>query len=153
MAEPAETLNNAIGAVRFDQIRHILPKLTPLLERVVTPDSGETIESVLADLLRANTLLWVINDFQAITVTRIENLPSERRLWNEWIVNGPVGEMDDWVEDWLYVQEQYALSQGCHSIEFAGRIGYWRKYGSRYGDKFKAKRIIYRCELPRGENE
>jgi len=115
----------------------------PLLQKVVKPATGYTIESVLHDLLTGQTMLWVIDDFKAVTITRVQERPTGRVLWNEWTAGS---DMDAWVADWLTVQEAFARHTQCDAIEFAGRNAYMRKYMPTF-NKFRAIRTIYRCEL------
>lgn len=138
-----DDVSTPITGVLAGQIQSVMHKLVPLLETVVLPETGYTLEVVLNDLLAQYTSLWVIGDFDAITITRIQDRPTGRVLWNEWLAGSG---MDDWVEDWLTVQEAYARHEGCVAIEFAGRNGYKRKYNPKF-DNFRAIRTIFRCEL------
>ena len=142
-AEILDEIATPISGVQRDQIGTVLHKLLPLLQSVVKPATGHTPESVIGELLTGELALWVIGDFDAITITRIQERPTGRVLWNEWLAGS---NMDDWVGDWLSVQEAYARSLDCTAIEFAGRNGYKRKYNPVF-DQFKAIRTIFRQEL------
>ena len=142
-AKILDDIDTPISGVLAHNIQPILHRVIPLLELVVKPATGYTIEAVINDLLTQQTALWVIGDFNAITITRIQDRPTGRVLWNEWMA----GEnMDDWVADWMTVQEAFARSLGCAAIEFAGRNGYKRKYNPTFNN-FRAIRTIFRCEL------
>lgn len=131
-----------ITPIQANKIIETLPAIEPMLRRVVKPDTGLTMESVISDLLSGATQLWVIGDFNALSITRIQDRYTERVLWNEWVV----GEnMDEWAESWMEVQEAYAKATNCHAIEFSGRIGY-RRYEKKFKD-FKPIRMLYRREL------
>ena len=139
---------NAISFVLPHQLRGVMQDLLPLLERVVRPETGYSIQGVLSDLANGNTLLWVINDWDAITITRLQLRDTGPVLWNEWLAGDPGVDMATWVGDWLDAQEEYARKLNCVAVEFAGRIGYKRKFRQYYKDRdFKAIRTIYRQEL------
>jgi len=126
-----------------EHLNQVLERIVPLLETVVKPDTGYTVDAVIYDLIMGETLLWIIGDFQALTITRIVDKPAERVLWNEWLAGK---DMESWVSEWLDVQEQYAKNAGCTAIEFNGRRGYMKKYSPLF-PKFKGMRTLYRCEL------
>lgn len=138
-----DELKTPISGVAPHQIQSIMHRLVPLLQNVVKPATGHTVEAVLHELLMGETLLWVIGDFKAITITRIQERPTGRVLWNEWLTGT---DMDSWVGDWLTVQDAFARHSKCEAIEFAGRNAYMRRYLPTF-NKFRAIRTIYRCEL------
>lgn len=131
-----------IGGVPTNAILDIIPRIAPLLRRVITKESGYTVESVLSELLSGETQLWVINDFETIHITRVQHRPLERVLWMEW----SAGEnMLSWVDAWVDFQEAIAKAHNCTSIEFQGRMGY-KRHEKLHGG-YKPLRILYRREL------
>lgn len=139
-----EGLDTHIWGVMADQLSHVVHRVLPLLERVVLPETGCTPYTVLDDIAQGRIALWVIDDFKAITCTQYqERAAGGRVLWNVWLAGD---DMDEWVADWLKVQEAFARQGGCTAIEFAGRKGYARKYMPHF-NQFKAIRTVYRQEL------
>ena len=139
-----EDIDTHIWGVMDWQVPMFAHRIYPLLEKVATPESGHTPESVMSDIAAGRLALWVIEDFKAITCTQFQNRDDGSLvLWNMWLAGE---DMDEWVEDWLRVQEAYARAAGCVAIEFAGRKGYARKYMPHF-DQFRAIRTVYRQEL------
>lgn len=138
-----DEISTPISGVMPDQLPAVWERVEPLFQRVVKPQTGATMESVVHELMHGYLSLWVIGDFQAITCTKILDRPAGRVLWNEWMAGD---NMDEWVSDWLKVQEAYARAHECTAIEFAGRIGYLKKYNPQF-QEFRAMRTIYRQEL------
>ena len=132
-----------IGRVREDKLLAVWPQVLPVVEKILTKHPGVTPNAILGDLLVGAFELWVIGDFQAISITRIVNKPREKMLFIEWLGGESI---DDWVEDWLKVAEAYAKAIGCDSVEFFGRIGY-RRYEKRFN--YKPVNTVYRKELTR----
>ena len=143
MSEAAQKQDGLpIGGVPADKILLVWPKVEPLLKRVVKPNTGYALPHVLTELQLGRMQLWVIGDFQAVVVTMIQDRPLHKVLWTQFIA----GEnMDEWLSDWVAVQEDYARSMGCVAVEFCGRKG-WGKV-QKHHPQFKHVWTIYRCEL------
>lgn len=139
----AESKYEGIFPIHVKQLAGIMPRLIPLLERVVKPETGHTVETVLSDLFGGFTLLWVMGDFEIITITRIQDRATERVLWNEWTVGD---NLNKWSKIWMETQETYARSVGCRAIEFHGRLGYKKRYEKHF-PTCKPIRTLYRQEL------
>lgn len=135
-------LADSVWLVLPDDLPLVFRKIEPMLKRVVKPDTGHTVEEVLQELALNYLRLWVIGDFNAIVITRIQHRPSERVLWVEWMVGA---KLDEWIADWIEIQAEYARVQGCTAVEFNGRRGY-KKYEPMFPN-FKAVRTLYRQEL------
>lgn len=132
----------AIGGVPADRILDVWHKVEPLLARVVKPQTGYALPHVLTELQLGNMQLWVIGDFQAIVVTMVQSRPLHKVLWVQFLA----GEnMDEWLPDWVQVQEAYARALDCEAVEFCGRKG-WGKI-QKHHQQFKHVWTIYRCEL------
>lgn len=112
-----------------------------MLERA-TRRTGFSTDSIAADLWARNSLLWVINDFEAVVVTKLVIRDKERVLWIDWIAGK---NMTDWIEDWEAVQNQHAIDVGCTAVEFQGRKG-WEKH-NKVHTAYKPILTIYRREL------
>lgn len=112
----------------------------PLLSKVANK-GGFTSDSILTDVQMGQAQLWNVKDL-AVIVTRITQRPLERVLWVEWLA----GErMDEWLEDWEKVQNDFAKSNGCTAVEFQGRKG-WHKFNKAYED-YRPLATIFRREL------
>lgn len=131
-----------MGGVPSDGVMNVWPGVEPLLQRVVTPDTGQTMQSVLTSLLMAKMQLWVIGNFQGVVVTEIQDRPSERILFTLYLA----GEnMKEWLDDWCDLQDEYARHNGCAAVEFNGRKG-WNKIGESRPE-WKSIRTVFRREF------
>ena len=135
-----------IGGVQSHQVMAVWDRVEPMLRRIVQPDTGHSIDSVLTGLQMAKMQLWVIGDFQGVVVTSIENRPSGQCIM---AINYIVGHhMDEWLDEWIELQESYAKAHNCVAIEFAGRRG-WKKALERWPE-YKTSHTVYRRELNDG---
>ncbi len=128
-AERQDSETTPIGGVPVEYLVGIWPKVVPILERVVLPDTGYTLDSVLTELQLARWQLWVIDDFKGAVVTQILDRPAERVLWVHYMAGD---DMLDWLEDWVTIQDEYAASVGCTSVEFLSPRKGWEKIQKRF---------------------
>lgn len=142
MNATAEQIGIQIGGVPAADIMKVWPGIERLLKRVVKPDTGYTIESVLTALQLAKMQLWVIGDFQGIVVTQIEDRPAQRVLFTLFIAGD---NMAEWIDNCGEVLADYARGNDCAAIEFSGRKG-WNKIGESKPE-WKAVRTVFRREL------
>lgn len=138
-----DQIENRIGGVPPEAVMRVWDKVEPLLARVVKPETGYSLESVLTALQMAQMQLWVVNDFQGVVVTRIELRPLHKVLWVQFIAGD---NLDDWLDDWVLVQEGYARHNGCAAIEFSGRKG-WNRFKSPHAKEYRAVLTTFRKEL------
>ena len=131
-----------IGGVPAHAIMLVWERVEPLLQRVVKPETGYSLDSVLTALQLSAMQLWIVNDFQAAIVTSIQERPLHRVLWVQFLAGDS---MDEWLSDWIAVQEEYAKHNGCAAIEFQGRRG-WNKVHEKHRD-YKPMLTIFRKEL------
>lgn len=132
------------------QIQYIPPNalldnmdgLKPLLETVITPVTGHSVETVLGDLFSGFQQIFVIGDFKAIFVTQVQNRPLENVLWVHWMCGD---DMPSWIHACIEAQEQIAAQCNCTAIEFNGRLGYKRM--ERFHGLYKPINTLYRREL------
>ena len=122
--EVLKELNTSIGGVPPGYIMTVWDRVEPLLKRVVKPETGYAMEHVLNELQMAKLQLWVIEDFLAVVVTCIQERPLHRVLWVQFMAGD---RMDEWLDDWITVQEEYARHNGCIAVEFSGRAGWHKK--------------------------
>lgn len=114
--------------------------IEPLLSKVANK-GGFTTDAILTDIQTGQAQLWNVDDL-AVLVTRIIQRPMEKIFWIEWLS----GErMDEWLERWEKVQNDFAMANGCTAVEFQGRKG-WHKYNEAYED-YKPLATIFRKEL------
>ena len=140
-----DELETPIGGVPAEQVMRVWQRVAPILKRALGPESGYTLESVLTELQLAQMQLWVVGDFQGVVVTQIKVLPTQKVLWVMFLA----GEhMDDWLADWIQVQEEYARFNGCAAVEFSGRKG-WNKIAQKHKG-YKPMWTIFRRELDHG---
>jgi len=137
-----DELDNAIGGVPAHLLMPVWPRTEALLKRVVKPETGYGLLDVLTNLQIGKWQLWIINDFQAAVITEIQNRPLHKVLWCQFIAGD---DFDQWLSDWERVQAEFARSNDCVAVEFAGRRG-WQKMQASYAD-YKPIRTIYRKEL------
>lgn len=142
-AKVLEEIDTHIWGILPEQIPQYAHRILPILQKVATPDTGCTPYTVLDDIAHSRLALWIIGDFKALACTEFQDRHTGRVLWTTWLAGE---DMDEWVGDWLRVQEAFARSTGCTAIEFAGRKGYARKYMPHF-NQFKATRTVYRQEL------
>lgn len=148
VANPQEIfdeIETPIGGVQPEQIMQVWHKIEPMLKRVVKPETGYTLDSVLYELQMAQLQAWIVGDFDGLVVTQIKTPPVAPVLWVQFFVGDS---MSDWIDDWRRVMEAYAKACGCVAIEFAGRKG-WNKIQESHPD-YKAKWTIFRRELDHG---
>jgi hypothetical protein len=86
--------------------------------------------------------LWVVNDFQGVIVTQIEDRPAQRILYTLFLAGD---NMSEWIDGWCEIQDEYARHNGCAAVEFNGRKG-WNKIGESKPE-WKAIRTVFRREL------
>lgn len=143
MTDAAEKIEGIpIGGVLSNQIMLVWDRVEPMLARIVRPETGYTLDTILTDLQLAKLQLWVIGDFQGVVITSVENRPAQRVLFINYIVGH---HMDEWLDDWIEIQETYAKANQCHAIEFSGRRG-WKKALQRWPE-YKTSHTVYRREL------
>ena len=140
--EQAPESENQIGGVAPEHLMPIWAKIEPILARVVKPETGHSLDSVRMSLLSSHAQLWVVNDFQGVIVTTIEDRPTQRVLFTPFLAGD---NMDEWLDDWIEVQDQYAQFHGCAAVEFSGRRG-WNKIGESRPE-WKPIRTIFRREF------
>ena len=129
MSEAAKKLpENVCGGVPADKIMQVWFKAEPLLKRVVTWETGHSLQSVLAKLQLGTMQLWIVNDFQAVIVTSINELPLYKVLWIQFTVGN---DMNEWMDDCAVVIEAYAKHNQCVAIELSGRRG-WEKIRKKF---------------------
>ena len=119
------SLNVAIGGVPAERIVDVWPRVAPLLERVLNEDaSGYTLQDVMWELHDGMSQLWVVEDFEAVFVTKILRRPQHCVAWC-WMAAGD--NAAHWIDDVMTLLEAWAKANGCQFAEFSGRKG-WAKY-------------------------
>lgn len=139
--DPSKNYISGVPATHISE--PVLERLVPMLEGALKDEHDCTIESVILDLFKGETQLWVVNDFEGVVLTRI--MPRARRkiLSIEWLV----GEnMKDWLEDWMPIQMGFAKDQGCGMIEF-GTPRSVKRTVKRLHPEFEPVYTVYRCKV------
>lgn len=137
-----DEIETPIGGVPSHAVMHVWDRVEPLLKRVVRPMTGFGILDVLNQLQLGNWQLWIIGDFQGAVVTNIDVRPLERILWVRFMAGD---HMNDWLDDWIRVQEEYARLNGCAAVEFSGRKG-WNRISESHRE-YKPVLTTFRREL------
>lgn len=130
-----------ISCVNWLDLREAWQKAEPLLAKAAKKMKYST-DSIAADLWNQNTLLWSINDFEAVAVTRLIIRDTERVMWIEWVAGKSMG---DWFADWERFQREHAKEMGCTAVEFQGRRA-WEKH-NKVHPEYKPIATIYRREV------
>jgi hypothetical protein len=138
----AEQLAPEMGGIPSTKVADVWLAVEPLLKRVVLPNTGHTLQSVMTALLLAKMQLWVIGSFKGVVVTEIQDRPAERVLFTLFIAGS---DMREWLDDWCDLQDEYARHNGCAAVEFNGRKG-WNKIGETRPE-WKPIRTVFRREF------
>lgn len=136
-----DDIDTPIGGVPPEHVIDVWERAEPVLARVVTPETGYSLETLLTELQMARMQLWVIGDFQAIVVTTIVPRPLHKILWLQFFVGD---KMDEWLGDWVKVQDEFARFNNCVAVEACGRVG-WDKAAKPFG--FERVFSVVRKEL------
>lgn len=123
-AEFLEQLETNISGVPSTGVLEVWDRVAPVLDRVVTPDTGYTLEQVMLEIHDQNAQLWIIEDFEAVVVTKVLIRPLHKALW-VWYVAGDNAAR--WMPDLMVLMEAFAGANDCDYVEFSGRKG-WAKY-------------------------
>ena len=135
---------NYISGVPREKITEtVVARLAPVLESALAERHDNTMESIVLDLFRGETQLWVVNDFQAVIITRIIQRPKYPVLSIDWLAGSG---LKDWAGDWSEMQTAFAKAHGCAKVEFATSRKCERIVGA-LGPGFKPEYVIYRQDL------
>lgn len=137
-----ENLDNAIGGVPPDMIMTVWDRCVPLLRRVVKPHTGHSLDTVLTALQMAQMQLWIVNDFQAVCVTQVQDRPLGPVMWGQFIAGDNVKE---WIDDWETVIAEFGRAHKCVAVEFSGRPG-WKAFQDKF-KRYKPQLVTYRRDL------
>lgn len=142
MGDAALELTTPIGGVPAEHVLEVWPRVEPILKRVVKPQTGYSLDNVLTELQLRRWQLWIVGNFDAAVITSIQVRPLHRVLWVQFMAGK---NMEDWLDDWIAVQEAYAKANACKAIEFAGRLG-WAKVQKKHSS-YRPILTTYRKEL------
>lgn len=131
-----------IAGIPSVSVMEIWRSVEPILSRVVTKETGETLGSVLTALQTAKKQLWIVGTFQGAVITEIQDRPSERVLFVVFIAGD---DMKSWMDDLAALLDEYAQANDCAAIEFNGRRG-WNKIGESRPE-WRAIRTVFRREF------
>ena len=123
--------------------REIISKVAPLLEKVVTEDADQTVETVLAEIYKGATQLWVVNDFEAILVTRIFTRGTKKILSVDLLAGD---NLMSWLDDWGETEDGFARQNKCVKVEFATKRDCGRLL-ARHRPGFEPEFIVYRRDV------
>ena len=139
--EPEKNYISGVPASHLSE--RIIGRIAPLLETAIQEEHDCTLESLIADLFTQDTQLWVVNDFEALLLTRIVNRPRRRILNIEWMVGK---NMKDWLDDWMPIQMKFAKDNGCERVEFGTQRSVERAVKQMHPE-FEPMYTIYRCKV------
>lgn len=146
MNDAAEQLDRIeMGGIPPTDVMRVWPCVEKLLARVVTRETGHTLQSVLTALQMARMQLWVIGQFQGVVVTEVQERPAEKVLFTLFLAGD---NMKEWLDDWCELQDDFAQANGCAAVEFNGRKG-WNKIGESRPE-WRSIRTVFRREFSDG---
>ena len=137
-----DDIETPIGGVPADKVMHVWNKCVPLLRRVVKPETGDDLNTLLMALQMARKQLWIIGDFQAVCVTQIQKRPLHNVMWCQLMAGDNVKE---WIDDWEKVLAEFGRANECVAVEFSGRPG-WKVFQDRFR-AYRPKLVTYRKEI------
>ena len=131
-----------IKLIHVNDIPHYLPQVTRMLRDYVKPSTGYDLPGVQEELLAGTMQAWVVNDFEAIAITAIQDRPVQKVLWAQFLIGQ---RMRDWLGDLGEILADYARHHSCKAVEFAGRKG-WSKINTQFPE-YHPQWIVFRREL------
>ena len=135
---------NYIEMVPQDKLcPEILKKIVPLLDKVIPADGDNTIETSLMELWQGDTQLWVINDFEALMVTRVFTRGVKKILSIDMMAGKNIRH---WIKDWIRVENSFAGDNECDRVEFA-TTRLCEKTVAHYNPAFRPEYTVYRRDL------
>ena len=139
--DPDRNYISMVPAGRFPE--EVLKKIVPLLDRVVAEEHDQTIETVLMDLFRGDSQIWVVNNFEAVLVTKIFTRGIKKILSIELMAGDNV---KGWREDWIDTETRFARANHCDRVEFATARN-CRRAVARLHPGFKPQYTVYRRDV------
>lgn len=123
----ADPENNVWRVHPYQAAQH-LERVTPVLQRALERDGAYEVGDVFIEMIQGFFQVWVINDYQAVAVTRIQVFPRFKSLQICWCAGDG---MKEWLDDLLEVLETYGREMGCSEVEAYGRRGWVRAVAHR----------------------
>lgn len=139
--EPGRNYISGVPPAKLSEA--VIARVVPMLDGLVTGFHDSTIEAVILDLFRGEAQLWVVNDFQAVIVTRILSRPKYRVLNVDWLVGAG---LKDWIEEWKDIQLRFAKAHDCAKIEFV-TARKCNKIVEALGPEFEPEYVVYRQDI------
>ena len=127
-----------VGGVPSDKIHLVWDRAAPILETVITPDSGFTLEVVYRALEIGQFQLWVVDDFEGVVVTQIMFRPTDKILHATWLAGA---NMKRWLRRVEQELETWARFHDCSQLVLQGRKGF-RAYEKEFSD-YKPAATVY----------
>jgi hypothetical protein len=144
MSAPAEKLEHmAVTAIPAEAVVAIWEKVAPILDCVVRPELGYSLDHVLTELQLRRWQLWVLGDFDGVVITTVIGRPLGRVL--QILYTAGAG-MFNCAEDWLAVEHEYAAHNNCTAVEFQSTRKGWEKICAKF-PKYDNGHVIYHKEL------
>lgn len=124
LSPSGEAPRDALVCVPPAQVAAIWPHVAPFIESAFLSGRGDdTAETVLADLVAGNSLLWIVWDGSgliAAATTKIIDAPAKRIC----VVTSCAGrEMPRWIS-FIDDLARYAADEGCAVLRVEGREGW-----------------------------
>lgn len=127
-----------VGGVPTDKLGLVWHRVAPILETVLTPDTGINLDVVFREIATGSAQLWVVNDFQGVVVTHIVTRPLDKILRATWLAGTG---MKAWLRDCEQELEKFARTHECDGISMQGRKGF-RAYEKEFTD-YKPAQTVY----------
>lgn len=143
MAATAEHIPTQVRGVPPEHVVAIWPRVVPILERVVLPETGYALDHVLTQCQLGHWQLVVVGDFSGVGVISLNERPLGRVLW-VWYLAGE--NMLDWFDDWVGWLDEAGEKLGCVAIEFQSSRKAWAKI-QKFAPEYETEFAIWRKRL------
>ncbi len=139
MAETAsEELICHVGGVPRDKVQLVWTRVAPILETVITPDTGYNLDIVYRELIEGHGQLWVVDDFEGVVISHILYRPLDKVLRATWLAGR---NMSRWLRRVEQELEKWAVAHDCDQLIVEGRKGF-RAYEKQFSD-YKPAATVY----------
>lgn len=127
-----------VGGVVREKVPLVWNRAAPILETVITPDTGYNLDIIYRALLSGSLQLWVVDDFEGVVVTEIRIRPLDKILHATWLAGK---NMRRWLRTVEETLEKFARHHECAQLVVEGRKGF-RSYEKEFAD-YKPASTVY----------
>lgn len=127
-----------VGGVPSDKVRLVWDRAAPILETVITPDTGYNLDIIYRALVSGILQMWVVDDFEGVVLTEIRFRPLDKVLHATWLAGK---NMKRWLRPVEQELERWARHNECSQLVVEGRKGF-RSYEKLFAD-YKPASTVY----------